>query len=104
MEDGTVVPGNPELAQVLKVSFIETVIKTENEVEFVKSVTAPTEEGQKWLEQFVQENPGVLVVTSFANLVAYKHPALVGFIATPETVRSPFDQKVMRIDKFNQED
>lgn len=102
MNDGTIVLGNPELAQILKSTFIERVVKTLNGVEFVESIAIPTEGGINWLKQFVQEYPDVLLVTSFANLSAYKHSSLVGFIATDETSRSPMDQKVMRIDKFSQ--
>ena len=102
MSDGTVIPGNPEIAQVFKSQFIEKVVRTMNGVEFVESIATPTEEGIQWLKQFIQECPDVLVVTSFANLSAYKHSALIGFIATEETARSPMDQKVMRVDKFSQ--
>jgi len=102
MYDGTIVPGNPELAQVLKSNFSEEVISEENGVKFVQSVAVPTAVGIEWLSNFVQEQPEVLVVTSFANLSAYKHPSLVGFIATAETMRSAPNEKIMRTDKFSQ--
>ena len=104
MEDGTVVPGNPEVADVFKSRFEEPAIDGAPEgVSFVQSVAVPTVEGAAWLEAFKAENPDVYVVTAFANLSAYKDQMCVGFIATPETARvRDFAEKRMQIGKMAQ--
>ncbi|MGI5898032.1 MAG: hypothetical protein ACOX6Q_02630 [Candidatus Dojkabacteria bacterium] len=102
MSDGTIVPGNADLANLFKSTFVEKVVETKNGVEFVESLATPTEEGKEWLQQFKRQHKGILIVTSFANLSAYKDESLVGLISTEETARAPMDQKIMRIDKFTQ--
>lgn len=102
MEDGTVVPGSPEVAKILISRFEERVVRNIGEVNFVESVAVATEEGRQWLAQFKTENPGVLVVTSFANLSAYADEALIGFIATAETARvTDMSLKRMQLGKFS---
>lgn len=101
MEDGTEVPGNPDVSKLLVSKFEEQVVSSANGVEFVQSVPVPTAEGVAWLARFKAENPGVLVVTSFANLTAYADEALVGFIATEETARvKDLADKRMRLNKM----
>ena len=104
MEDGTQVPGNPEIADVFKSRFEEQEIgNAPDGVIFVQSVAVPTDEGQAWLEGFKAEYADVYIITAFANLNAYKDAMCVGFIANPETARvRDFSEKRMLIGKMSQ--
>lgn len=101
MEDGQVVPPNPEVADVLKATFVEEEVPgSVAGVRFVLSVPKPTPEGEAWLSQFKVENPEVFVITSGVNLQAYADSVVAGFIATEETQRvADHTQKKMRLDK-----
>lgn len=101
MEDGQVVPPNPEVADILKATFVEEEVPgTVAGVRFVLSVAKPMPMGQAWLEGFKRNNLGVFVVTSGVSLQAYLDPVVIGFIATEETQRvADHGQKKMRLDK-----
>lgn len=95
-EDGTEVPPNPPLAQLVKASMAEEEKERVGEATLVVAKPTPDPEAEKALRKFREEYPGIRVVSSMLSIAAFRKlfPGLViGPVVTPDTSRLPPPEK-----------
>jgi hypothetical protein len=105
LDDGRIIPGEPELAKILTAKAIEVEIEQRLRKDFRgPGITIVTTKFLTNVEggEFCQEaqNSGVLLIGSIIAAQAYKKP-VVSPIATPETSRMPSGQRIIQTKKWN---
>ena len=103
--NGITLEGNQELAEILKATPKEELVKEELGIRFVRTTFEKNETAELIVSAIKEQNrrkptSPILLISSIISAQAYGFP-VVSPITTPETSRKPPSERIVYIGKFN---